>query len=81
MPRSKHSPTHYPAGTPAPRGVAQASCGKFFSLSQEAFSSGAEMFATAEEAGRTDDQHAAFMKLHHPDARARRPWIERTKVA
>lgn len=46
-------------------------------MSQEAFSSGAEMFDAAERAGRTDDQHAAFIKLHHPDARARRPWIKR----
>jgi hypothetical protein len=58
-------------------GVAQTVNGKWFSVSEEAFSSGACMFDTCEEAERQDAQHHAFMMKHHSAAKGRAPFIER----
>lgn len=58
-------------------GIAQAATGKWFSLSEEAFSSGACMHDTAEEARIRDEEHHAFMVQHHPEAIGRDPFITR----
>lgn len=60
-------------------GIAQAATGEWFSLSEEAFSSGACMHGTAEEARIRDEEHHAFMVTNHPDAIGRDPFITRKR--
>jgi len=51
---------------------------RWFSLSEEAYSSGAVLYPTAEAAAAVDAVHHAFMAKHHPQAKARAPYIPRS---
>jgi hypothetical protein len=67
-------PTRNPHNT---HGVAQYEDGRWFSLSEEAFSSGAQVFATRAEAVEADARHHKFMMEHYPNAAGRAPFITR----
>jgi hypothetical protein len=62
-------------------GVAQAADGRWFSLSQEAFSNGTVMWDTREEAQAEDDRHHAFMLEHHSAAVGIAPYVKRMEQA
>jgi hypothetical protein len=61
-------------------GIARHVSGKWFSLSEEAFSPYAALYPTEADAKMADDRHHGFMLENHPEANGRAPYVERAEA-